>query len=510
MTASPTSALQETLELLNQALEERSHAKVKDTSLVIQVVGPFSAGKSRLLRELLKGEVPPELLPISSLGAETWLPLAITFGPTPTLCVAQRQQDEEGPVCFVELEQLERFPDREELQRAGWAPEDHRLQLTLPRAELLIHAAEQFFIVESSRIWLVDTLGWDAEGEQTPSLKDLTPGMERLAQVFVLPARMVYHQPTLEAAAALVEEALRQAADFEISATLAVYITRSESKERAQLERTLREALQAAADEACERLRREGHTDLPDLHLFVHALELDELDETARAALREQFWAEITVELRRLATQASAQELHTSCSLAELWEQGGGTSFKPALASLCSSLREQLAALKLLSSLATSLPQLHHVNFKGLDEGQRSERIKKEHQLMFDKAGVHGSLSLAFSPDVLASPSNDSPFHPWWSQLIKDLMKSAAILSELQSEIPVVYLKHSLKPKPRDCVLGELQPRFTTETAKIESWLRGSLGPLCLNLDLAEASDSDEELLATTLTLASLGELLTP
>ncbi|MEE4358308.1 MAG: hypothetical protein V2I97_17695, partial [Desulfococcaceae bacterium] len=51
--------LSDALEFLENSLQPQC----KDSEITVRIVGEFSAGKSRLIRELLTGTVPPELLP---------------------------------------------------------------------------------------------------------------------------------------------------------------------------------------------------------------------------------------------------------------------------------------------------------------------------------------------------------------------------------------------------------------------------------------------------------------
>lgn len=65
-----------------RALAERLSrpAAPPDGLLSARVIGEFSAGKTRLLRELLGEVIPPALFPVSSLERQTRLPLEITYG----------------------------------------------------------------------------------------------------------------------------------------------------------------------------------------------------------------------------------------------------------------------------------------------------------------------------------------------------------------------------------------------------------------------------------------------
>ena len=68
----------------------------EDSVVSIRVIGEFSAGKTRLIRELIKENVPSELLPVSSIEKQTYLPLEVTYGSVPKLMLIKRQSDYEA------------------------------------------------------------------------------------------------------------------------------------------------------------------------------------------------------------------------------------------------------------------------------------------------------------------------------------------------------------------------------------------------------------------------------
>ena len=67
--------------------------KPSDSVLTTRVVGEFSAGKSRLLRELLQPCTPSHLLPISSREVQTCLLLEVTYNPEPELSLIEKTSD---------------------------------------------------------------------------------------------------------------------------------------------------------------------------------------------------------------------------------------------------------------------------------------------------------------------------------------------------------------------------------------------------------------------------------
>ena len=67
--------------------------KIEDGVLTIRVVGEFSAGKTRVIREILKDKIPEPFLPISSQEAQTKLQLEISYGEQDQLFLIEKPED---------------------------------------------------------------------------------------------------------------------------------------------------------------------------------------------------------------------------------------------------------------------------------------------------------------------------------------------------------------------------------------------------------------------------------
>ncbi|MGV8805454.1 MAG: dynamin family protein [Polaromonas sp.] len=163
--------------------------QISDGLLTARVIGEFSAGKTRFLRELLGDSIPPALYPISSLERQTRLPLEITYGPEPELTLVQRANDYEINDKTLTLQTLTEFPDREATLQHK--PSKHRLRLAIPEDRLILKNGDGYFEDKSAkRLFLIDMPGWNsgddllAEGDAS----EVMAGVHNLALVYVVSA----------------------------------------------------------------------------------------------------------------------------------------------------------------------------------------------------------------------------------------------------------------------------------------------------------------------------------
>lgn len=163
--------------------------QVSDGLLTARVIGEFSAGKTRFLRELLGDSIPPALYPVSSLERQTRLPLEITYGPESELTLVQRANDYEINEKTLTLQTLTEFPDREATMQHD--PLRHRLRLAIPENRLILKNGDGFSDDKSAkRLFLIDMPGWNsgddllAEGDAS----EIMAGFHNLALVYVVSA----------------------------------------------------------------------------------------------------------------------------------------------------------------------------------------------------------------------------------------------------------------------------------------------------------------------------------
>ena len=144
----------ERVQLAIQAFNDKMAEKIVDEMAVIHIIGAFSAGKSRLVRELLRPhKTAHSLLPISSKERQTALPLEITYADTPHLFrIADTNTTET---------ELFAFPSREEQQH--FDASKHYLRLELPEPALLLGNVSLCSAEEGiKRAVLKDMPGWNS------------------------------------------------------------------------------------------------------------------------------------------------------------------------------------------------------------------------------------------------------------------------------------------------------------------------------------------------------------
>lgn len=251
---------------------------LSDGVLTARVIGEFSAGKTRLLRELFSSMLPVELFPISSLERQTKLQLEITFGEVPSLTLIERAQDYQQA---VELQSLAKFPERDEL--GEFDPLRHRLRLALPDNRLILPSGDGFSDSDNpKRLFLIDTPGWNsgdddlAEGE---AAKIMT-GYHNLSLVYVT------HAGRLDGA--LNSERLKEflsafeKAEFIGQHSLVFIITHCPEQDAARLH----PRAHCMVMKLWEGLGRQAD----DLVLNLFCLEFNEMSDAQRQEFRDDVW----------------------------------------------------------------------------------------------------------------------------------------------------------------------------------------------------------------------------
>lgn len=180
-------------ELVKQAIQsfhDKMAEKIVDEMAVVHIIGAFSAGKSRLVRELLRSHHSVHnLLPISSQERQSALPLEITYGAVPRLLRMSENNDREI---------LSTFPGRNE-QRLFDASKYH-LRLELPEPALLLGDVTLCSAEEGiKRLVVKDMPGWNS-GDSFIAENALAGGLvgaDNISLVYVVRANGVDSQDDL-------------------------------------------------------------------------------------------------------------------------------------------------------------------------------------------------------------------------------------------------------------------------------------------------------------------------
>ncbi len=173
-----------------QAFNDKMLEKIVDEMAVVHIIGSFSAGKSRLVRELLSShKTIHALLPISSLERQSALPLEITYAETPRLLRIDADKNETL---------LSAFPVREEQQL--FDASNHYLRLELPEPELLLGNVSLCSAEEGiKRLVLKDMPGWNS-GDSFVADNPLANGLvssDNISLVYVVRANGMDSQDDL-------------------------------------------------------------------------------------------------------------------------------------------------------------------------------------------------------------------------------------------------------------------------------------------------------------------------
>lgn len=138
--------------------------QLDDATVSVRIVGEFSSGKTRLLREIFGEGIPQALRPVSSLETQTLVPLEVTYGETPLLQLIRRREDSDKAEV---LSALDRFPNREELRALVPDPEEFRLRLHIAEPRLTLADGDGYYEDSTTpqRLRIIDQPGWNSEDE---------------------------------------------------------------------------------------------------------------------------------------------------------------------------------------------------------------------------------------------------------------------------------------------------------------------------------------------------------
>lgn len=275
----------DSLVAFSQGMTQRTQPS--DGVLTARVIGEFSAGKTRLLRELFSTMLPPELFPVSSLERQTRLQLEITFGAAPSLTLIERPQDY-SPA--IELQALSRFPERDEL--GALDPLQHRLRLTLPDQRLILPDGDGFSDDhQPKRLFLIDTPGWNSGDDELAEsdAASIMTGYHNLSLVYVT------HAGRLDGAlnAGRLNEFLTAFEDAEFIGrhALLMVVTHCPTADA--------ERFKVKAQRMVHGLWEGLGRSVDDLDLHIFCVEFTEMTDAQRQTFRDGFWKSLMNPLKQ-------------------------------------------------------------------------------------------------------------------------------------------------------------------------------------------------------------------
>lgn len=271
----------------------QSNTQLADGFLTARVVGEFSAGKTRLLRELLGELIPEPLFPISSLERQTRLQLEITYGEAPELALIQREHDYSPS---VRIKSLDYFPARNEL--AELDPWQYRLRLSINEPRLILHNGDGYSDDKSpKRLFLIDTPGWNSGDDELAEqdAASILTGFHNLALVYVSQAARLDGATNAEHLRDFLSALA--GADFLEQAKLLLVITSCPAEQAEHLQRRARKLVLQIWEELG------GEAD--ELELDILPIDFQQVTAAELQRFRERFWSCLLAPLGQSTQQVS-------------------------------------------------------------------------------------------------------------------------------------------------------------------------------------------------------------
>lgn len=486
----PSKATEIVYRALRTLAERLSHPTAPpDGLLSARVIGEFSAGKTRLLRELLGEQIPPALFPVSSLERQTRLPLEITYGETVTLELIERPDDCNAATVVTTLST---FPQRDEL--GEYDPLRHRLRLTVPEQRLFLQTGDHYSEDDQDpkRLLLIDMPGWNSGQDDIAESEaaGIMAGYYNLALVFVVNANRLDGQSNHERLRDFLSafaEAL-----FAGPATLLVVITHCSRDNHERLSARMRErilSLWAELDEDAEALC---------LHLL--AVDFAELTPDELSAFRETFWTHLLAPVQQEPTGSAAHPW-----IAPMRHWSGEQDPRPHLASAAARIADARALLARACQDGDFLPGMNMHRLLGLDAAAIQARLLETWRRQMQCPDLEHLAARLATPAPL---EDEHPLSLWWNHYWQTNLEQALAptrrffalvdraLGEIQPDTPDLsaHLSARLSEAHREAVQA-LDSSFTclVETAKTlaeESHLERAVATL-LSLSLLEARYAD-------------------
>lgn len=269
-------------EKMDQALP-----KIEDGVLTVRIVGEFSAGKTRVIRELLDDKIPEKFKPISSQEAQTKLQLEISYAENQQLLLIEKPDDRDIEVNI--LASLDEFPSREAVSE--YDPSTHRLRLLINEPKFILANGDGYSEGnQPKKLFLIDTPGWNS-GEDDFAEQDAQHyfvGEHNLAIVYVCHANRldgVINQCRLSNFL----EVLGDAIFLQGKAHLRLVITHCEHSSQVRL----KEKMQQRITEEWQNLGFESE----DLDLNITPLDFEEMNAAQLNQFRNDFWEDLLAPL---------------------------------------------------------------------------------------------------------------------------------------------------------------------------------------------------------------------
>ncbi len=394
-----------------QSFSDNMTQKIVDELAVVHIIGAFSAGKSRLVRELLRQhQTALALLPISSQERQTALPLEITYGEVASL----QQIDIEKPENTITLTC---FPTREQQMR--FDAETHQLRLEIPEPKLLLGNISLCSAEEGiKRLVLKDMPGWnsgDSFVAENPLANGLV-GADNISLVYVVRANAVDSQDDLSRLQAIFSAVENGDAFFYNGFHLIVVVTRCDAtSEYEPIKQRVSERLQQLAEEI-------GIED--EFILTVLCVEFGKEQQALnQEVFTEAFWQAI---FAPIAEQKQATMAFDWANRIQHWPQNWLIQAK--LAKSLALVKHAVTFIDQFNKGGEFVANMNNTRLLGLSENERRQKV---HNAWLKQVGQWHPLSEAI--DELGLDA-EHPLAVWWHQYwlaqLRNNLRAIDLLSE--------------------------------------------------------------------------------
>lgn len=472
--------LEKNTELVKQAIQlfnDKMAEKIVDEMAVVHIIGAFSAGKSRLVRELLRRHhAARSLLPISSQERQSALPLEITYGEVPRLLRMGENDD---------IAILPAFPVRDEQRR--FDASTYRLRLELPEPELLLGDVELCSAEEGiKRLVVKDMPGWNS-GDSFVAENALANGLvgaDNISLVYVVRANGVDSQDDLSRLHAIFTAVETGGTFFYNGFHLVVVVTRCDDvNEHEAITSRITERLQQLAEEV-------GIEDV--FTLTVLCVDFGKEQDTLNHDLFiEKFWKAIFAPIAKEKQVIKAMDL---AGRLQHWKKDWLIQPK-----LIHSLELMNAAKQWVENFKKEDQFVAYMNNTRLLGLSRQERCSKIHGAWVRQVGVWQSSSKIIPKLQL---DDDHPLEYFWNNYwLKQLHSVTVVVDEL-----ALKMETSIKTLPLSTF--NLQDYFhdhvESSYCKAISILQSSFYCVAESLESIKHDGDQAKLIATLLSVSVL------
>ena len=371
------------------------HAQIEDGVLTARVVGEYSAGKTRVIREILANKIPEKYLPISSLEAQTRLQLEISYGQTDELYLIEKSEDYDEATI---IEQLAQFPSRAEV--INYSPEDYRLRLLIDEPKFILAKGDGYTEDnQPKKLFLIDTPGWNS-GDDALAEKDAHQyfvGEHNLAIIYVCHANRLDGEIN-KAKLDNFLEALGDAMFLTGKAHLHIVITHCQKDSQQRLSQRMKERVL----QQWQALYFEPEK----LELKIKALDFAEMSEKDIDDFRTSFWQELLKPVgteKFEFTQGYAEQI---LNWSDSWD------IRKTVFKQIENLRKMQQILNLACVDGQFIQNMNMTRLLGLSQEQMIERLTERWLRQIQAPNIDGLKEL----QTYAPLFEEHPLYEWWNQ----------------------------------------------------------------------------------------------